>query len=135
MLGQNIKAARLSKGWSQLELAKKYNKLVTDFNKINNTKIKTIGRTAVTHWETERYIPDVTSIPFLCQLLECSSDYLLGIDKIAQIKKNYIKEFHLDNKTNVTLTLNSPWESLTEEEKKELMDLLIEKSIELKKEK
>lgn len=136
MLSDNIRNARMKKGWSQQELADKYNLLVNQINKELQKNYRTIGRTAVTHWETGRYTPDIDSLPFLCELLEVSADDLLDINDILAIQNNneYKKEFKLDNGLSVSITIEKPWDELTEAQQKEIMDSVIEESIKIKKE-
>lgn len=136
MINVNIKNARIRKKWSQQDLTDKYNQLVLETNKKKNTNFRTIGRTAITHWETGRYTPDIDSIPFLCELLEISADDLLDIDNLLanQNKETYKKEFELENGMIISLLTEVPWEQLTEHEQKEIMDSVIEESIKIKKE-
>lgn len=58
----NIKNARKEKGFTQKELAEKVG--VTQGN--------------LSAWETDRWKPDMNSLKKLCEVLECSADYLLG---------------------------------------------------------
>ncbi len=136
MLRDNIKTARIKKGWSQQDLANEYNLLVKKINKQNNLNLHTIGRTSITHWETGRYTPEVESIPVLCEILQISADSLLGIDEIMKIQQHsqYEKNILLDDGTKISIHTNKNWEELTKEEKKEIMDSIIEESVKIKKE-
>ena len=58
----NIKRARKERGLTQAELAKRVG--VTQGN--------------LSAWETDRWKPDVASLKKLCEVLNCSADYLLG---------------------------------------------------------
>lgn len=136
MLSNNIKTARIKKGWSQQKLADEYNLLVKKINKQNNLNLHTIGRTSITHWETGRYTPEVESIPILCEILQISADCLLEIDEIMKIKQHnqYEKNILLNDGIKISIHTDKNWEELTKEEKKEIMDSLIEESVRIKKE-
>lgn len=60
----NIRKARKANGLTQVELAEKLG--VTQGN--------------LSAWETGRWQPDVESIKHMCDLLNCSADFLLGRD-------------------------------------------------------
>lgn len=57
-----IRELRLQNGWRQEDLADRL-----------NTKYQTVG-----HYETGRRGPDVETILKLCEIFDCSADYLLG---------------------------------------------------------
>ncbi len=63
-IGQNIRKYRKAKGITQEVLAEK------------------IGLTpsAVSQWETDRVMPDITQLPLLCNAFAVTADELLGID-------------------------------------------------------
>ena len=61
----NIKKARKEKGLTQKELAEKVG--VTQGN--------------LSSWETDRWKPDLDALKKLCEVLNCSADYLLGQEK------------------------------------------------------
>ena len=58
----NIRIARKAKGLTQKELAAMVG--VTQGN--------------LSSWETDRWKPDIDTLKKLCEILECSADYLLG---------------------------------------------------------
>lgn len=60
----NIKKLRKAHGLTQVELSKKLG--VTQGN--------------LSAWETGRWQPDMDSLRKLCEILDCSADYLLGRD-------------------------------------------------------
>ncbi|MGN1235233.1 MAG: helix-turn-helix domain-containing protein [Christensenellaceae bacterium] len=64
MFGKRLKESRQAKGWTQAELAEKL-----------STTQSTIGK-----YEREELQPNIESIVRICQLLEVSADYLLGLE-------------------------------------------------------
>ena len=60
-IGKTIAALRKSKGWTQVELAERLN--VTD--------------KAVSKWESEGGLPEITQFPILAKLFDVSIDYLM----------------------------------------------------------
>ena len=73
-IGEKIKNARTENGLTQEELA---NKMM-------------VSRQAITKWESDKGIPDVSNLKLLAQLLNVSVDYLL--DDGAEIDINVIRE-------------------------------------------
>ena len=73
-IGEKIKNARTENGLTQEELA---NKMM-------------VSRQAITKWESDKGIPDVSNLKLLAQLLNVSVDYLL--DDGAEIDINVIHE-------------------------------------------
>lgn len=65
-IGQNIRKYRKASGLTQDALAEKLG----------------LTPSAVSQWETERVMPDITQIPILCRAFGVTSDQLLGIDPI-----------------------------------------------------
>ena len=65
MIGKRIKAARLAKGLTQVQLADKLN----------------VTQKYLSRWETGERVPALESIKILCEVLEISADYLIGIKK------------------------------------------------------
>lgn len=65
-LSSNIRSARLRANLSQAELA----------------KILSKSQTTVAAWETGRSQPDASTIRLLCETLDVSADYLLGLTSI-----------------------------------------------------
>lgn len=66
-IGQNIKKYRKKAGLTQESLAEKLG----------------LTASAVSQWETDRVMPDVTQLPMLCKAFGVTSDRLLGIDSIT----------------------------------------------------
>ena len=66
-IGQNIKKYRKNAGLTQEALA------------------ETLGLTAsaISQWETDRVMPDITQLPLLCRAFGVTSDQLLGIDDVT----------------------------------------------------
>ncbi len=73
-LGEKIKKARIESGLTQEQLAGKM----------------MVSRQAITKWESEKGIPDVSNLKLLAQLLNVSIDYLL--DNGSEIDINVIRE-------------------------------------------
>lgn len=73
-IGEKIKNARTENGLTQEELA---NKMM-------------VSRQAITKWESDKGIPDVSNLKLLAQLLNISVDYLL--DDGGKIDINVIRE-------------------------------------------
>ena len=73
-LGEKIKKARIENGLTQEQLAEKM----------------MVSRQAITKWESDKGIPDVSNLKLLAQLLSVSVDYLLDDGK--EIDVNVIRE-------------------------------------------
>jgi transcriptional regulator with XRE-family HTH domain len=73
-LGEKIKKARIESGLTQEQLAGKM----------------MVSRQAITKWEADKGIPDVSNLKLLAQLLSVSVDYLLDDGK--EIDVNVIRE-------------------------------------------
>ena len=73
-LGEKIKKARIENGLTQEQLAEKM----------------MVSRQAITKWEADKGIPDVSNLKLLSQLLNVSVDYLLDDGREADI--NVIRE-------------------------------------------
>lgn len=63
MIHEKIRKARTEKGFTQKELAEKINVTQKD----------------ISRWENKERTPSLDSIKSLCEVLEVSADYLLGI--------------------------------------------------------
>ena len=75
----NIKRARKERGLTQAELAKRVG--VTQGN--------------LSAWETDRWKPDVASLKKLCEVLNCSADFLLGQEPLSDSASVNNIYFHL----------------------------------------
>lgn len=73
-LGEKIKKARIENGLTQEQLSEKM----------------MVSRQAITKWEADKGIPDVSNLKLLAQLLNVSIDYLL--DSGCEIDINVIRE-------------------------------------------
>ena len=73
-LGEKIKKARIENGLTQEQLSEKM----------------MVSRQAITKWEADKGIPDVSNLKVLAQLLNVSIDYLL--DNGSEIDINVIRE-------------------------------------------
>lgn len=73
-LGEKIKKARIENGLTQEHLSEKM----------------MVSRQAITKWEADKGIPDVSNLKLLAQLLNVSIDYLL--DNGSEIDINVIRE-------------------------------------------
>ncbi|MCK8487017.1 helix-turn-helix domain-containing protein [Paenibacillus sp. MBLB2552] len=68
VLGERIKSSRISREWTQEELAKK----------IGTTKH------VISNWERDKANPDPAQIVALADVFEVSTDYLLGLSNFPQ---------------------------------------------------
>ena len=66
-IGHNIKKYRKQAGLTQEALAEKL----------------LLSPSAVSQWETDRVMPDISHLPILCKIFGVTSDQLLGIDSIT----------------------------------------------------
>ncbi len=70
-IGQNIKKMRKNADMTQEELA----------------EMLSISSQAVSRWETDSAMPDISLLPLLCSIFNVSADELLGIDTAKQDKE------------------------------------------------
>jgi transcriptional regulator with XRE-family HTH domain len=70
-IGQRIRKIRRERGITQEQLAEYLN----------------LSASAVSQWECDRVMPDITQLPLLANLFEVSADVLLGIDVDSKAKK------------------------------------------------
>ena len=87
----NIRIARKAKGLTQKELAAMVG--VTQGN--------------LSSWETDRWKPDIDTLKKLCEILECSADYLLGQEQPKQEAASLPVQ-NLNRRTS-TSTLPKKW--------------------------
>ena len=64
MIGEQIKALRIARNMSQVELASALN----------------VSKQSVSNWENDNILPSVEIIKQLASYFSCSSDYLLELD-------------------------------------------------------
>ena len=67
-IGSNIKRIRREKGITQEKLA----------------ELLGLTSSAISQWETDRVLPDITQIPILCNIFDVTSDEILGINNISK---------------------------------------------------
>ena len=69
MLGQRIHELRQARGWSQVELARKLN----------------VSKQTISNWENDNIQPSIEMLVRLAQVLNITTDYLLGLDNIPRL--------------------------------------------------
>lgn len=74
--GKRIKALRRNKDMTQEQLA----------------EILAVSPQAVSRWETDSAMPDISLIPAICNLFDTSADHLLGID--SENKKKRVEDIY-----------------------------------------
>ena len=89
MIGEQIKALRIARNMSQVELASALN----------------VSKQSVSNWENNNILPSVEIIKQLARLFSCSPDYLLELDNSP---KSYIdiSELSLEQAAHVTSLVN-----------------------------
>ena len=89
MIGEQIKALRIARNMSQVELASALN----------------VSKQSVSNWENNNILPSVEIIKQLARFFSCSSDYLLELDNSP---KSYIdiSELSLEQAAHVTSLVN-----------------------------
>ena len=70
MLNERIKKLRLSRNWSQVDLAKKLN----------------VTKQSVSNWENDNIQPSIEMLISIAQTFSTSTDYLLGLDNRQYIE-------------------------------------------------
>ena len=70
-IGTNIKRIRREKGITQEKLA----------------ELLGITPSAISQWETDRVLPDITQIPLLCSIFDVTSDEILGISNDSKMQE------------------------------------------------
>lgn len=89
MIGEQIKALRIARNMSQVELASALN----------------VSKQSVSNWENNNILPSVEVIKQLARFFSCSSDYLLELDSST---KSYIdiSELSLEQAAHVASLVN-----------------------------
>ena len=113
------------------ELRSKRNKLSKEISS-DRKNFKTITNATLSNWENNVYEPDPDSIAILCHILKIDANALLEIEKLK--KEFHSKKVPLENGAVVEIITEVPWEQLSEEQQKEIMDSVIEESVKIKKE-
>ena len=70
-IGTNIKRIRREKGITQEKLA----------------ELLGLTPSAVSQWETDRVLPDITQLPMLCSIFDVTSDEILGISNEGKMQE------------------------------------------------
>ncbi|MDD7208760.1 MAG: helix-turn-helix transcriptional regulator [Lachnospiraceae bacterium] len=89
MIGEQIKALRIARNMSQVELAAALN----------------VSKQSVSNWENNNILPSVEIIKQLALFFSCSSDYLLELDDST---KSYIdiSDLNLEQAAHITAIAN-----------------------------
>lgn len=89
MIGEQIKALRIARNMSQVELAAALN----------------VSKQSVSNWENNNILPSVEIIKQLALFFSCSSDYLLELDDST---KSYIdiSDLSLEQAAHITAIAN-----------------------------
>ena len=74
-IGTVIKKLRQERGMVQEQVAEYLN----------------VSTQAVSRWETGSALPDITQVPALANLFNCSADILLGVDVYVSCKRFYME--------------------------------------------
>lgn len=69
MLGERISELRRSRGWNQVELAKRLS----------------ITKQTVSNWENDNIQPSIEMLVRLAKIFGVSTDYLLGLDEVPRL--------------------------------------------------
>ena len=83
-IGQNIKKLRKNADMTQEKLA----------------ELLSISSQAVSRWETDSAMPDISLLPSLCNVFNVSADELLGIDSVKQNEEIYEIRKKADEKSS-----------------------------------
>ena len=102
-VGDNIRTARIKKGFNQKELA----------DKLGENGIK-VGNTTISNWESGFSKPDPDTIAVLCQILEVDANYIL----------NFYKSSNTFDETEI---LFDKYKDILTDDDKETIRFLIEK--------
>ena len=129
-LGTNIKSKRKQLKLLQSELCDKFNIEFKNYATIKNIPVKRIDKRTISNWENDISSPNVEYIPVLCKILNTDANELFNIEG----DNKFTKKILIENDNTVSIYTNEPWENLSDQEKKNLMDSIIEESIKLKKE-
>ena len=89
MIGEQIKALRIARNMSQVELASALN----------------VSKQSVSNWENNNILPSVEIIKQLARFFSCSSDYLLELDNSPKSHID-ISELSLEQAAHVTSLVN-----------------------------
>jgi len=121
MLGDRIRELREEKQLSQIEMAKLLN----------------VANTTVSQWETGKRQPDIDTLEQLANLLNCTTDYLLGrtdyktaysvpLADFAEYLPADLKRFVLDNKGHqwAEVAAKADEYNLTPQDIKDLIDMV-----------
>ena len=136
VVGENIKEARKKIEMLQSELANRFNEDYNEYAKKKNLPLKTIDKRTISNWENGISSPNAEYLPVLCKILNIDINNLFGftIPQELENKMIYKKKFKLEDGNFIEISTPKPWNELSDEERKEIMDSIIEESIKIKKE-
>ena len=106
-LGENIKKARLAKGWTQSQLA----------NALSSEE-EHYGNTTISNWENDINRPDAEIIKKICIVLNVDANYLFDFEKVK-------KEYEMKNNSilNKYAILFDKMGDLSEEDQKMILNV------------
>ena len=136
VVGKKIKEARAQINMLQSELASRFNEDYNQYAIEKKLPQKSIDKRTISNWENGISSPNVEYLPILCKILNTDINYLLDFTVSNEIKNKliYKKKVDLDDGNFIEISTPQPWDQLTEEQQKEIMDSVIEESVKLKKE-
>lgn len=133
----NLKKLRTEQGLSQSELARRTENICKILNNENSvTKFKPITQGSIARWEANENSPSIDNVFLLSKTLKVPIIQLLdsGDESFSNNQNNFRKKIVLEDDSSIEIITEVPWDHLTEEEQKEIMDSVIEESVKLKKE-
>lgn len=136
VVGERIREARKNINMLQADLAIEFNDNYNIYAKEKGLPGKSIDKRTISNWENGISSPNVDYLPILCKILKTDINDLLGfsIPKEIENKIIYKKKIKLEDGNYVEISTTEPWDTLTEDKQKEIMDSIIEESIKIKKE-
>lgn len=110
LIGKRIKAQRARKNITQEELA----------------KILGVSSSTVAMWEVDRRDPDTTTLKKLAEVLDCSTDYLLGrVNKpYYEVFEDLPQELRDEGVKMLLLTKEAARDGLTAEDLADILDFV-----------
>lgn len=119
MFGRRLRTLRQSFGLSQIELSEYLN----------------ISQQALSKWENNSAQPDNNSLKKLSDKFDVSVDYLLGISDNKNPRYGlYTKTLSDEEGYTIEIKTKIPFNELSQDDKKEIIDVAMENLIEVKKE-
>lgn len=132
----NLKKIRTSQGISQSELARRTERMCNVLNEENSTtKFKPITQGSIARWEAGENSPSIDNVFLLSKTLKVPIIKLLdSLDESDNNTQVFRKKILLEDGSSIDIVTEKPWEQLSEEQQKEIMDSVIEESVKIKKE-